>query len=138
VPVALLREMVSLEDHFNPHASDKFQVDAKHGFVRSGIEEERETSTTAGSENYILHTKSMAWAGPTQGQPWLISLAAWPVCRESQSCLRPSQSRGFEAKPGRNSTNVQAFSPTDLTRGQPHIIGPGNLVGEYLGLRIKG
>jgi hypothetical protein len=29
---------------------------------------------------------------------------AWPVVLESQSHLRPGQSRGFQAKPGRNTT----------------------------------
>jgi hypothetical protein len=36
-----------------------------------------------------------------------LTALAWPEVQESQSRLKPSQSRGFQAKPGRNSTSPQ-------------------------------
>jgi hypothetical protein len=43
--------------------------------------------------------------GQARARPWPTALA-WPGARESQSPHRPSQSRGFRAKPGRNSPSV--------------------------------
>ncbi len=45
------------------------------------------------------------WPRPSQAgaKPWLMALA-WPGVLESQSCLRPGQSWGFQAKPGWNIT----------------------------------
>ena len=45
--------------------------------------------------------KSQGWA---KAKPQLAALA-WPMCWGSQSCLKPSQSHGFQAKLGWNSTN---------------------------------
>ena len=52
---------------------------------------------------YILLQKPGPRPGQAGAKPGLTALA-WPGIWESQSHLRPSQSRGFQAKPGRNST----------------------------------
>jgi hypothetical protein len=54
----------------------------------------------------IVKSKAAAWAKARPSQA-IVDTWAWPGNFES---LRPGQSRGFQAKPGRNSTkpNVQA------------------------------
>ena len=52
-----------------------------------------------------VHTQAVA--GQAKAKPWVTALA-WPRIWASQSCLRPSQSRGFQAKPGQKFTNPGA------------------------------
>jgi hypothetical protein len=40
---------------------------------------------------------------------------AWPEDFESQSCPKPSQSPGFQAKPGQNITNSTGITPPTIT-----------------------
>ena len=68
-------------------------------------------------EHFTYKSHGLGWAKPRPGpgwwlwpglgqakaRPWLMALA-WPVCWESQSRLKPSQSCSFEAKLGQNST----------------------------------
>jgi hypothetical protein len=56
----------------------------------------------------ILTPQAAAQARPSQSQPSLTALA-WPGDFKSQSHLKPGQSRGFQAKPGRNNTNPGRF-----------------------------
>jgi hypothetical protein len=50
--------------------------------------------------------------GLGRAKPWLMALT-WPEVQESQSHLRPSQSCGFQAEPGQNSTTRhQAMQPS--------------------------
>ena len=61
---------------------------------------------------------------PGQGQPPLTALA-WPDISESPSRQKPGQSRGFEAKPGRNRVTTVGHS---ISRSCPCTIWIGLLV----------
>src|ERR1700683_880209 len=47
---------------------------------------------------------------PSQSQPCLTALA-WPADLKSLSRQKPGQSRGFQAKPGRNITKYSPVEP---------------------------
>jgi hypothetical protein len=63
--------------------------------------------------------------GPSRARakPYIMALA-WPDNIQSRSPLRPSQSRGFWAKPGRNSPKVHPqWHPVQLAL-HSHLVGP--------------
>ena len=59
--------------------------------------------------NYTYTKKPWPRPGQAKAKPCLMALA-WPGVWESQSHLRPGQSRGFQAKPGWNNTSLWSLS----------------------------